>query len=165
MAEANTEQLLPVRAITRHNIQGASKHGKGVLPSVMGLIQSWFDSCMDGAEELIGKPDQLESLLLTLEKMLRRIPLFGSKLSMLPLLVSMVRSYIIGEYTTIPVASLAAIVGALTYFVSPVNVIPNFIPWVGHIDDGFVISLALDIAADDIKGYKAWRKKHGYPAL
>ena len=47
-----------------------------------------------------------------------------------------------------------AIAGALAYVVLPIDVIPDFIPGVGFLDDMFVIGVVMKSVADEIERYK-----------
>ena len=76
----------------------------------------------------------------------------------LKLMVGMVTDYAKGNYTEVPWKVIAAVTGAVVYFVSPVDLIPDFIPVVGYLDDAYVIKLAIDFARDDLKTYAAWKK-------
>ena len=59
------------------------------------------------AEEIIKNPQKLEELLQQLEAKLKDVPKAGDALSRIPLMISMVRSYITKEYTEIsPTISL-----------------------------------------------------------
>lgn len=82
-------------------------------------------------------------------------------------MLSLLRDYIAGDYKDISFTTIAAIAGAIVYFVSPVDVIPDFIPGLGYIDDAAVIGLALSFAHDDLVKYKDWIKnsdsKNGKP--
>ena len=49
-----------------------------------------------------------------------------------------------------------AIAGALAYLVLPTDIIPDFIPGVGFIDDIFVISIGMKSISDEIERYKAY---------
>ncbi len=51
--------------------------------------------------------------------------------------------------------------GALIYFVSPVDLIPDMIPGVGYVDDAAVIAFALTMVGDDLEDYKNWRTEAG----
>ena len=46
------------------------------------------------------------------------------------------------------------IAGTLAYMVLPIDVIPDFIPVVGWIDDAFVLGLAMTTLKDEIKKFK-----------
>ena len=54
-----------------------------------------------------------------------------------------------------------AIAGALAYVVLPIDVIPDFIPGIGFIDDMFVIGMVMKSISDEIERYKAFRGPQG----
>ena len=120
-------------------------------------IEVFFAENTEAAKGILRDPDKLDELLRALEEKLAGIPAVGGALSSIPLLVSLIRSYALGRYTDIPIGSLAAVVGALTYFLSPVDVIPDFIPLIGHADDAAVVVACLKLVKDDLEKYKAWR--------
>ncbi len=49
-----------------------------------------------------------------------------------------------------------AIAGALAYVVLPIDVIPDFIPGVGFIDDIFVVGIVMKSISDEIERYKSY---------
>ncbi|TOM80426.1 YkvA family protein, partial [Vibrio parahaemolyticus] len=73
------------------------------------------------------------------------------------LMVNLITDYVKGDYTEVPWRVIAAITGAIVYFASPIDVIPDFIPVVGYLDDALVIKLALDLASEDLIEYKRWK--------
>lgn len=113
------------------------------------------------AEEVLKDNDKIERLLQRLEKKLKVIPVVGEALSDIPVFASLLRSYAKKEYTDIPIGSMIAIVGALMYFVSPVDLIPDFVPFAGYVDDGLVVAACLKLVESDIKEYISWREKNG----
>lgn len=74
-------------------------------------------------------------------------------------MISILGDYISGKYPDLPWKTVAAITGAVLYFVSPVDVIPDFIPIIGYLDDAFVIALAIDFIRDDLAAYRAWKEQ------
>jgi uncharacterized membrane protein YkvA (DUF1232 family) len=74
------------------------------------------------------------------------------------LMVSMVTDYSLGNYEDVEWRNIAAITGAIIYFVSPIDVIPDFIPEIGFLDDALVIKLALDFSRNDFDAYKKWKQ-------
>ncbi|NCC25994.1 MAG: DUF1232 domain-containing protein [Deltaproteobacteria bacterium] len=51
----------------------------------------------------------------------------------------------------------AILAGALAYVVMPVDVIPDFIPGLGWIDDTFVLAMVISTIESELRDYKAWR--------
>ena len=72
-------------------------------------------------------------------------------------MIALLGDYLSGDYKEIPWKVIAAIAGAIVYFVSPIDIIPDFIPVIGYLDDAMVIKLALDFAGDDLSLYRKWK--------
>ena len=76
------------------------------------------------------------------------------------LLINITKDWISGRYREVPYGTVVAILGALIYFVSPIDFIPDFIPGVGFLDDAFVIGLVLKQADADLQTYKKWKENN-----
>ena len=113
------------------------------------------------AEKLLNDEDKMERFLQRLEKKLKCIPLAGDKLANLPILVSLVRSYFKKEYTDIPIGSIIAIISALLYFLSPVDIVPDSIPFLGYFDDAAVVAACWKLVESDVNEYQKWREENG----
>jgi len=114
------------------------------------------------AEKLLEDPDKLEELLQKLEQKLKVMPLVGDTFAVVPAMISLVRSYMKKEYNEIPLGSIVGIVCALIYILSPIDLIPDVTPVVGHVDDAAVLLMCLKAGAeDDIKQYQKWRETNG----
>lgn len=105
--------------------------------------------------------DEIERLLQRLEKKLENVPYIGTQLSVVPVLASLLKSYIQGEYKDVPIGTIIAIISALVYFVSPIDILPDSIPIVGYFDDAAVVAACWKLVDSDVKEYKAWRTKNG----
>lgn len=110
------------------------------------------------AEDLLNDVDKMEQFLEKLEKKLALVPMIGDKLTDVPVLISMVRSYVKKEYTEIPLGAIIGIVAALIYFVSPADLIADAIPVVGYLDDIVVLGWVLKMVHDDLDEYREWKK-------
>lgn len=75
----------------------------------------------------------------------------------LQLFFSISRDYINGKYRKVPKGSIIAIIGALIYFLSPIDLIPDFIPVIGYIDDIFVLGLVFSQVKSDLEEYEIWK--------
>lgn len=113
------------------------------------------------AKNMLENEDKLEKFLQRLEKKLKYVPVAGDKLSMVPTMASLIKSYVKKEYTEIPIGSIIAILSALIYFVSPVDLIPDAIPVKGLVDDAAVVAACLNFVNSDLEEYSNWREKNG----
>ena len=112
------------------------------------------------AEDILKDTNKTEKLLQRLENKLNLIPVAGNTLSMIPTMISLVRSYIKKEYTDIPIGTIVAVISALIYWLSPVDAIPDVIPGLGYVDDAAVIAACLKLVKSDINEYEKWRKEN-----
>ena len=80
------------------------------------------------------------------------------------LLISMIKDSFSGRYKHLPVWVIGAIVFALLYVLSPIDLIPDFIPVIGLLDDAVVLGLCLALAEKDIQKYQLWNESKEQPA-
>ncbi|WP_316830953.1 YkvA family protein [Pedobacter aquatilis] len=73
------------------------------------------------------------------------------------MLFAVAKDYVNGDYTEIPKRSIIAILGGLIYFLSPIDVVPDFVPVLGFIDDVFVLNLVYKQVLKDLEKYKDWK--------
>ncbi len=67
----------------------------------------------------------------------------------------LLRAYIRGEYRDIPWGSIVLVIVAIIYFVSPFDLIPDFLPG-GLIDDAMVIGFIIAQLKADLDNFLAW---------
>ncbi|MGM0636048.1 MAG: YkvA family protein [Bacteroidota bacterium] len=85
---------------------------------------------------------------------------FGKYKESIKLLFGLLRDYRAKRYTQTPWMSIAAIVFALLYIFNPMDIIPDFVPLIGYIDDASVLALTLKLVKDDLEVYKSWKGKN-----
>ncbi len=124
-------------------------------------LEAALDKRKQQAAELIKDESKLELFLQKLEAKLKTIPTVGSELGSIPLMLSLIRSYLAKEYTKVPAASLAIIVAALIYFVAPFDIVPDILVGLGFVDDAAIIGLCLSSVFSDFDAYEQWRKENG----
>ncbi|KAA6440829.1 DUF1232 domain-containing protein [Dyadobacter flavalbus] len=75
------------------------------------------------------------------------------------LLIRMIRAYASGEYKGLPWKSILSIVAVLIYFVSPIDLIPDFLPVIGITDDVALIVWLVKTFGSDIQKFSEWEKR------
>jgi uncharacterized membrane protein YkvA (DUF1232 family) len=75
-------------------------------------------------------------------------------------LYGMIRDSIAGKYE-VPFRSLAAIAVTLLYLANPFDLIPDFIPGIGYIDDVFIVTLCVKFVGTDLDRYREWKSGEG----
>mgnify|MGYP001331362060 CR=1 FL=1 len=75
-------------------------------------------------------------------------------------LVRMMRAWLKGDYKNISTKSIIAVVAALLYFVNPLDLIPDFIPIIGQIDDVFIVGYLIKTLNKELERFIAWEKEN-----
>lgn len=75
------------------------------------------------------------------------------------LLVSLVKDYYQGNYRDVPYKTISAAVVGLLYVINPIDIIPDFIPFIGQVDDALVLGFCLKLIEKDLLKYKNWKDK------
>jgi uncharacterized membrane protein YkvA (DUF1232 family) len=108
-------------------------------------------------------PDDVEKVLEQTEELEKRFqsggPL-GKFLDDFRLLLSIVKDYWSGRYRKIPYWTVAAIVAALLYVLNPFDLVPDFIPVVGQLDDALVVGACLALIGQDLHRYRQWKDQN-----
>lgn len=117
-----------------------------------------FRRATSEAEAYAGDPKLLRELLKNAIGKLNVIPRgpFGEAWPYLLAMIRLGRAHQRNEYRDISTPKLLMVIAALIYFVSPFDVIPDWLPVLGHIDDAFVVTLALKSVRAELDSFMAW---------
>ena len=113
------------------------------------------------AEELLKDARKMNDFLRQLDAKFNAVTGLKDKFADIPIIVSLIRSYIKGEYRELPLGTAIGLVSALIYFFSPVDIIPDFLPGLGYVDDLMVVAVALKFSYTDLDAYKKWLAEKG----
>lgn len=72
--------------------------------------------------------------------------------------IRLIRAWSTGRYRSVPIKTIVALLGALIYFLVPLDAIPDFILVLGFIDDIAIITGAISVFRDDLHRFKVWEK-------
>ena len=124
-------------------------------------IKSEYEKYRQEAEKILEDNDKVGKILDEAELKMSKVPVFGEDLRNVIVMIEMILSYIKKEYRDIPKCSIISMLAAITYFLSPIDLVPDCIPVLGYIDDVAVIKLVLSLGIKgDVQKYKEWRKCH-----
>lgn len=75
-------------------------------------------------------------------------------------LFSLLKDYWHKKYTEVPWWTIGAAVTSLLYVLNPMDIVPDFIPGIGLLDDASVVSVCLFMLQRDLAKYTIWRRNH-----
>jgi len=75
----------------------------------------------------------------------------------------MLRSILRREYKVLPVATILALLIGIAYIVLPADILPDFIPFLGYVDDASILALCLALTQRDIIAYETWKSTQKPP--
>lgn len=76
-------------------------------------------------------------------------------------LTRLLRAWARREYTTVPWQTLAAVTAALIYFLNPFDLIPDFLPTLGLVDDATLVALVATSISEDLARFREWEAEQG----
>ena len=81
---------------------------------------------------------------------------FDKFLSDAKIMLSLLKDYWKKDYTTIPWYAVSAIAFSLLYVLNPMDLAPDYIPFLGYMDDVTVLSFAVALVKKDLTAYEKW---------
>lgn len=123
----------------------------------MKLLENDLNRKKKKAELYLNNLEERDRFLKRLEKKLKIVPKVGDKLARIPLFASLLYDYFKGYYTEIPIGSLLSLMACLVYFVSPIDLVPDVIPFFGYFDDAACLALCWQWISSDILEYQTWK--------
>jgi len=73
-------------------------------------------------------------------------------------LIRLGRAWRAGAYREVPWQSIVYATAALVYFINPFDIVPDFIPAAGYLDDATVIGFVIRSLKQDLTKFLAWEK-------
>jgi uncharacterized membrane protein YkvA (DUF1232 family) len=89
-------------------------------------------------------------------------PALKSALKNVRVLYALFKDSVNGKYE-LPPASVAMIGGGLLYFILPADLIPDFIPVIGYLDDMAVLTTIMNSLSKEIGEHRIWKEKLNRP--
>ena len=123
------------------------------------MMNKAFDKATRTAKSTVNSPRKKKKLADAASRIAssgkHSLKVFGITGKIKPL-VRMVRCSVSREYLDTPWQTIVIITAALIYFVSPFDAIPDFLPFIGFIDDAAIISAVFASISKDVEKFIAW---------
>lgn len=74
-------------------------------------------------------------------------------------ILRMLKAYYNGQYRNIPYKTLVKLIAAMLYFSFAIDVIPDFIPVIGLLDDAMVVTWVIRSAKKDVDAFIDWENE------
>jgi uncharacterized membrane protein YkvA (DUF1232 family) len=103
--------------------------------------------------------EQLDEILDSEVEIKGKLKYLGEFKNKILLLFQLLKDYKNKRYTQTPWLSVAAILFVLLYILNPLDLVPDFIPFVGYIDDASVIALTYKMINSDVQNYQDWKSE------
>lgn len=119
-----------------------------------------FKKFLASAESYIKQPTRLKKLLLDAFNKAREKKEIGTLAheawETLQSLFRLIKLSVAGEYTGVPTTTVVAAVAVLIYFLSPIDIIPDFIPVVGLLDDMALVAWFSTSIKHELDKFHEW---------
>lgn len=96
-----------------------------------------------------------EKVAKVLDSVNQRLPIVKNLLGKVKMLYAMLRD----KEFAMAWSSKTMVIAGLLYFISPIDLLPDYIPILGYIDDAFVMSVVMNAMASEIERYKAYMEQ------
>lgn len=121
-----------------------------------------FKKFLGKAEEYLKKPTRVKQLLNDAYQKASEKNDVGSiaheAWETLQTLFRLIRAAVSGEYTGLPTTTVVAAVAVTIYFLSPIDLIPDFIPVLGLLDDVALVAWFSTTIKEELDKFSEWEK-------
>ncbi len=74
------------------------------------------------------------------------------------LVLELIDDFVEGRYRRVSWTSMAVLAGAVLYTVSPTDVVPDVLPFLGALDDLAVLAIAMRVVRKDLEAYARFKR-------
>ena len=74
-------------------------------------------------------------------------------------LLRLLRAWVRGKYKVVPWKTITYALVAVIYFVDPLDLVPDFLPVVGLMDDATVVAFVIRSIGKDLQRFREWEGK------
>ena len=120
-----------------------------------------FDRYQIRAAKLARSPDQLRRLLAAAAAKADGAGRFSAKFAAaraeLNAFIDLLRAWTSGDYRALSTNAVITVAAAVLYFLSPLDLLPDFILALGLLDDAAVIAYVMGTVREEVAAFESWR--------
>lgn len=121
------------------------------------LIEQYYPSTAEKVQQLMQSNILLKKLSkLVYKKIESSVQQYADVAERIKIMVRMVQSWRNKSYRNISTASIFIAIVILLYFVNPIDVLPDFIPIIGGLDDAILLAYLLKVIDKEIEKFIVW---------
>ena len=72
---------------------------------------------------------------------------------------ALIRDWFNGSYDKVPTRMIVSLAGALIYLISPLDLIPDWVPMAGFVDDAAILAFVFQLSKVDLNAYRKWKRQ------
>ncbi len=80
-------------------------------------------------------------------------------------LLRLLRAWVRGRYRVVPWKTITYALVAVIYFVDPLDLVPDFLPMIGLVDDAAVVAFVIRSIGKDLQKFREWEVMERSPTL
>jgi uncharacterized membrane protein YkvA (DUF1232 family) len=122
-----------------------------------------FARALERAKSYAQDPKALRELVEKAARKAKSIPKapFAELWAYLQAMLRLIRAYYRGEYRDVKIANLVLIIGAIIYVLDPLDLIPDWIPVLGFLDDATILAFAVQKTRQTLDDFTTWETTRG----
>ena len=122
-------------------------------------IQKFYPKTAEKIQEIIESNVLLEKLTTAVyNKIESAVQKYADIAERIKVIARMVQAWRNKQYTNISYTTVFLCIAILVYFVSPIDLFPDFIPIIGGLDDAILLAYLIKIIDKEIEKFTAWEK-------
>jgi uncharacterized membrane protein YkvA (DUF1232 family) len=136
---------------------------RAARPPLHARFRAWFERKRAAGVRAANAPREAERIADSAEQKVVRQGKLRQTWSDIQVLVRLVRAWARGEYRDVSRSTIALCLGALVYFLAPIDAIFDHLPLAGYVDDAAVLAWVVSEVKAELDAFKAWEARRLLP--
>ncbi len=134
--------------------KGVKKRGS----TLQARLETEFAQALKSAKSYVKEPERLRGLVKEAALKTSSMPkeAFKGTWAYFQAMLRLIRAYYRGDYRNVAIGTLLIIIAAILYVVNPFDLIPDWVPGLGLLDDAFVVGFAVRKTQRTLDDFMAW---------